>query len=147
MLQNTIIHIDNGTCASINYSDTCCPPGANCKAADGDCYCNAKCHELSDCCRDVYCPPRMLKLISNQFKLFNYFTINFTDPRTCVEVGITACCNDETNTGLCRVNFRDSQGTHCSCNASCHRRNDCCEDAVEIGCPHRKLIHAGMHKH
>ena len=68
-------NIDSGTCASINYSDTCCPPGANCKAADGECYCNAACHELSDCCRDVYCPPRMLKLISNQFKLFNYFTI------------------------------------------------------------------------
>ena len=64
----------------------------------------------------------------------------FTDPRTCVEVGITECCNDETNTGLCRVSFRDSRNTRCSCDASCHRRNDCCEDAVEIGCANRKLL-------
>ena len=47
----------SGTCASIGYSTACCPPDANCQAADGNCRCSADCHMFSDCCDDVYCPP------------------------------------------------------------------------------------------
>ena len=50
----------SGSCASIGYSTSCCPPseGDNCKATDGDidCYCNPICHFYGDCCEDVYCP-------------------------------------------------------------------------------------------
>ena len=47
-----------GTCASIGYSTACCPPGANCQAADGNCFCGVDCHIYDDCCTDVNCPER-----------------------------------------------------------------------------------------
>jgi hypothetical protein len=53
-----------------------------------------------------------------------------TDPRTCADVGITQCCVDRNGTGHCDVHFRDSDNTRCSCNASCHERNNCCPDAL-----------------
>jgi hypothetical protein len=55
-----------------------------------------------------------------------------TGPRTCAEVGITQCCIDPSGTGYCDVHFRDSGNNHCSCNASCYDRNDCCDD---VHCP------------
>ncbi len=45
-----------GTCASIGYSTACCPPGAVCRATDGNCMCSAECHFMGDCCPDVQCP-------------------------------------------------------------------------------------------
>ena len=45
-----------GTCASIGYDTQCCPPGKDCEANDGDCRCNADCHNFEDCCSDVHCP-------------------------------------------------------------------------------------------
>ena len=53
-----------------------------------------------------------------------------TDPRTCRDIGITSCCTDDTGNGLCNVHFRDAQNSRCSCNVSCHLRNDCCTDAA-----------------
>lgn len=44
-----------GTCASIGYSTVCCPPGAECRASDGNCNCGADCHVFRDCCADVHC--------------------------------------------------------------------------------------------
>ena len=37
---------------------------------------------------------------------------------------------------MCVVYFRDHNkpGGHCTCNVSCHQRDDCCPDAEEIGC-------------
>ena len=52
----TPTHAVSGTCASINYADKCCPPDESCVAADGDCECNAGCHNLGNCCGDVHCP-------------------------------------------------------------------------------------------
>ena len=47
----------SGTCASIGYADSCCPPqNDSCKSADGECFCNADCHTYGDCCENVYCP-------------------------------------------------------------------------------------------
>ena len=54
------------------------------------------------------------------------------DPRICRDIGITSCCTDDTNTGLCDVHFRDAQNSRCSCNVSCHLRNDCCTDAASF---------------
>ena len=54
-----------------------------------------------------------------------------TEPRTCADVGITSCCSDTSGAGLCDVHFQDTQ-SHCSCNMTCHLRNDCCSDAVEF---------------
>lgn len=48
--------IPTGSCASINYSDQCCPPLSNCMANDGECTCAATCHRFRDCCSDVACP-------------------------------------------------------------------------------------------
>ena len=47
----------SGSCASIDYSEKCCPPGESCKAMDGNCYCNADCHDDNDCCDDIFCQP------------------------------------------------------------------------------------------
>ena len=55
-----------------------------------------------------------------------------TDPRTCQDIGITSCCTDNTGTGLCDVHFRDPQNNRCSCNVTCHLRNDCCTDAASF---------------
>ena len=52
----TLVTGHTGTCASIGYSDRCCPPGANCQASDGNCKCSADCHLYEDCCSDVSCP-------------------------------------------------------------------------------------------
>ena len=50
-----------GTCDSIGYSAACCPPSANCQAADGNCQCDADCHDsmFNDCCSDAHCSPRI----------------------------------------------------------------------------------------
>ena len=57
------MHVSNqnhlGTCKSIGYSAKCCPPGESCEASDGDCECEADCHNLDDCCEDVFCHPSM----------------------------------------------------------------------------------------
>ena len=49
-----------GTCASIGYNETCCPPyrddWSKCEASDGDCRCDAACHLFNECCSDVVCP-------------------------------------------------------------------------------------------
>ena len=51
----------SGSCKSIGYSATCCPPGGTCKASDGNCRCDADCHDddidFDDCCDDVFCQP------------------------------------------------------------------------------------------
>ena len=49
-----------GTCASIGYSTSCCPPseGDACLATDGDCSCSTDCHIFRDCCEDAHCPSR-----------------------------------------------------------------------------------------
>ena len=45
----------DGTCASRqNYSTTCCPL-RDCKAEDGDCYCDTVCIHNRDCCADHHC--------------------------------------------------------------------------------------------
>ena len=44
-----------GTCASIGYSSTCCPPSEDCQAKDGNCRCSADCHHYGDCCQDNHC--------------------------------------------------------------------------------------------
>ena len=63
---------------------------------------------------------------------------HFTDPRTCEDVGITECCSesDLSGFGSCDVHYQVSQNesVRCSCSVSCHQRNDCCPDAVAIGC-------------
>ena len=58
------------------------------------------------------------------------------EPRTCEDIGITECCTDTKGVGVCDVFFGDSQNLNsgCSCNMSCHERNDCCTDAEAIGC-------------
>ena len=125
------MHVVFGTCESAGYSNRCCyPPGNHCRAADGNCYCGSDCHDYNDCCRDVNC-----SLSNNIIYLSHVVRHGFliADPRTCADVGITTCCSDATNTGLCEVHFRNSP-QHCSCNVSCHLRNDCCSDAQEIGC-------------
>ena len=62
-----------------------------------------------------------------------FYKLSFnTDPRMCADVGITSCCTDTTGAGLCDVHYRDAQNNHCSCNITCHLRNDCCSDAVEF---------------
>ena len=61
------------------------------------------------------------------------------DPTTCRDIGITECCNDESGSGKCDVHLNDRIKRRCSCNVSCHLRNDCCPDVMEIGCI-RKLI-------
>ena len=48
----------SGTCASINYTNSCCPPRRNCQAADGNCHCGADCHAMGNCCVDAHCPSR-----------------------------------------------------------------------------------------
>ena len=62
------------------------------------------------------------------------------DPRTCLDVGITSCCNDISHNGLCDVHFRDIPNRHCSCNVTCHRRNDCCSDAVALCIRKSKIL-------
>ena len=48
----------SGTCASIGYSTSCCPPDINCQAADGYCQCDESCHLYGDCCQDAHCSSR-----------------------------------------------------------------------------------------
>ena len=119
----------SGTCASIGYSTSCCPPwrGDDCIATDGDCFCGADCHNFGDCCKDVNCTARNVAAlrVSSYIDLCVYIHV---EPRTCADVGITQCCNDPNGSGICDVHFRGSNG-QCSCNVSCHRRNDCCPDA------------------
>ena len=124
-----------GTCASIGYSNACCPPNEVCQASDGECYCNANCHTFGDCCQDVHCPSRKKKTDSsmNNSQLHSCIFFN-KEPRTCSAIGITTCCEDVQNNGNCDVHFRDSQENHCSCNISCYLRNDCCSDVSAIGC-------------
>jgi hypothetical protein len=51
----------SGTCASIGYSDSCCPrdlPREACRAASpGNCFCSQDCYlsHRDDCCMDVAC--------------------------------------------------------------------------------------------
>ena len=48
----------DGTCASRqNYSTTCCPL-IDCKAEDGNCYCDNSCFNSGDCCVDNHCVKR-----------------------------------------------------------------------------------------
>ena len=72
-------------------------------------------------------------ILTRLVPLDNIASTPITDPSTCAEIGITTCCDDVTD---CEVSSGDS---HCSCDISCHRRNDCCEDAVEIGCTKRRF--------
>lgn len=53
-----MLPIVSGTCASIGYSNSCCPLslGDECQAADGECRCDTNCHVYQDCCEDVHCP-------------------------------------------------------------------------------------------
>ena len=63
---------NTGTCASIGYSTKCCPLGENCTitAEDGNCKCDATCHNRNDytCCKDVFCRPGITKI--NEVVLF-----------------------------------------------------------------------------
>lgn len=48
----------SGSCASIGYSNHCCPPSSNrtlCKATDGTCQCDTACYMYRDCCNDRAC--------------------------------------------------------------------------------------------
>ena len=56
--ENSMLPIVSGTCASIGYSNSCCPLslGDECQAADGECRCDTNCHVYQDCCEDVHCP-------------------------------------------------------------------------------------------
>ena len=67
-----------GSCASIDYSASCCPPGANCQATDGNCFCNANCHVYGDCCDDVYCPES--ELIVHTFVSLNLIFLHIKTP-------------------------------------------------------------------
>ena len=121
----------SGSCVSIGYSTRCCPLSegdAGCQATDGDCYCNTDCHYWGDCCEDVHCPAGDQLIYPIQCNE-EYQVQLCTEPRTCADVGITQCCNDSSGTGHCDVHFKDSENNRCSCNASCHDRNDCCPDA------------------
>ena len=122
----------SGTCASIGYSNTCCPPRINCQATDGNCHCGADCHKFGDCCMDAHCPSRNYWITYVYLELLSFNT--YSEPRTCADVGITRCCDNMNGVGSCDVYSRDAQNTHCSCNISCHLRNDCCSDALSIGC-------------
>ena len=68
----------------------------------------------------------------------NIFIISLIAPTNCQDIGIHKCCSTTRNVhGICNV-----FGTNpCSCDVSCHERNDCCSDAETIGCL-RKLSHA-----
>ena len=55
------------------------------------------------------------------------------DPTTCAGVGITECCTDPEGASCDVFN---STSRVCSCNVSCHLRNDCCSDAINI-CPRK----------
>lgn len=52
------------SCASIGYSERCCPPADNCLATDGTtdtvCGCSQACRWFNDCCSDVACPAGIL---------------------------------------------------------------------------------------
>ena len=74
-------------------------------------------------------------LLKIQLAVSTYTIVcSIIDPRRCTDIGITTCCTDATNTGLCDVHYRDNQNGRCSCNVSCHLRNDCCPDAESIDC-------------
>ena len=45
----------DGTCASRQYYSTTCCPLVDCKAEDGDCYCDNSCFLNRDCCADHHC--------------------------------------------------------------------------------------------
>ena len=63
--------MSSGTCASIGYSDKCCPQSSNsataCRASDGNCNCGHDCHLLNnnDCCSDVACPSSKYAINNN----------------------------------------------------------------------------------
>lgn len=63
----------SGSCASINYSTKCCPPGGNCNATDGPCHCGSECHRLEDCCTDVFCPESKILLSQSHLDLHNNY--------------------------------------------------------------------------
>ena len=123
-----------GTCASIGYSTSCCPPGGNCQASDGECHCDSNCHLYDDCCPDVHCTAGTINGLLNKHSSILVFSLS--EPRTCADVGFTSCCNDRSNSVLCEVHFIDAHyhADYCACNVSCHLRNDCCNDAETIGC-------------
>ena len=62
-----------GTCASIGYSDKCCPQSSNsataCRASDGNCNCGYDCHlsHVNDCCTDVACPSSKYAIDTNNY--------------------------------------------------------------------------------
>ena len=149
---NASIHAVSGTCASINHSNSCCPPRQNCQAADGNCHCGADCHALGNCCVDAHCPSRKKFILivplnsvimRHCYSLSNYCFVQGQEP-VLIDVGITTCCNDPVN-GHCDVFHRSLHNNryHCSCNATCHDRNDCCSDAVAIGCVRKFSIFEG----
>ena len=77
----------------------------------------------------------MRVLLMNDVLFWCVVYFNSTDPRTCKAYGITRCCEGD----YCDVMDKNLSFL-CSCNASCHQRNDCCPDINKIGCPVRKLI-------
>ena len=72
----------------------------------------------------------------------DYYCVNnfCIEPRTCRDIGIQQCCNEDTaGEGGCIVYYHSGGTTNnegCSCALSCHQSNDyqCCPDAVQIGC-------------
>ena len=65
---------------------------------------------------------------------------------TCQDVGLTTCCTDPSGSspGMCEV-YHPGIGNNylprCSCDVNCHQRNDCCADAVSIGCERKFVLH------
>ena len=118
-----------GSCANIGYSTSCCPPwgGDACLATDGSCSCGTDCHIFGDCCEDVHCPSRNVAV--SCVSLCTELSWILAGPRTCADIGITQCCNDISGNGLCNVHDIHTD-YRCSCDVSCHARNDCCPDAL-----------------
>ena len=77
-----------------------------------------------------------------------YCVNNSVEPRTCQDIGIQQCCNEDTaGEGGCIVYYHSGATTNnegCSCALSCHQSesNDyqCCPDAVQIGCVRKSCI-------
>ena len=92
----------SGTCASIGYSTKCCPPssgsGDPCKASDGNCRCDGKCHSeyRNDCCEDVFCISSTTNIIKFRIiacmDIIMLNNILFAEPKTCQDIG---CCNND----------------------------------------------------
>ena len=70
----------------------------------------------------------------------NLTIINFAEPRTCRDIGLKQCCDeDAVEEGGCIVYYGSGVTTNndgCSCALSCHQNSEhgCCPDAVQIGC-------------